>query len=405
MRLLVCTLTVALAAMNAIFDKSYADEHTSSREQKNSKQTVGLMVPSDLKEYYLELAGDDPFRRAAVLQWLDGVDVLDTENGCVDLVANYIDDRFESILCEDMEVSPQDLENLVHFPEITRLQFERSPITEEVLAIIKKHQTLEELYIHEDCEIGNPICKAVEKLSKLWCLSIQDSKIDDNGLLHLADMPSLIDVYLSGNKRITPIGIRHIARIHKLRNFSIGETELDNEGLEYLAVATSLKGLGFTSSKITDESFRHIAALVNLESLTIESSVQISIAGFSHLFALKNPRSFCFYRIPITDQSVEVFSEFPTLGRLYIEGSKVTNESVPLFGKLPKLYDLSLRNTAIDDGCVPYFEAYTQKTISTLDIRGARISREGAVKIKAALKESAILKCDYGHLTEQLEGN
>lgn len=357
-----------------------------------------LNMPDD-KEYYLELAGDSPPRRAAVLKWLEGSSSLEKmRQGYIALNANLIDGGFEEILCEDIEVRPEDLSNIVYFPEVIRFKFERSTISEGVLHIIQKHLTLEELYIHEDSKLGNAVCEAVADLPKLWCLSVQDSRIDDAGLQYLSAMQNLQSLYLNGNKNITAKGIQQIAKIPGLISLSIGEPGIDDAGLRHLSSAVNLKNLGFTSSRITSKGIEHLGSLTKLEGLTIESNGQLSDSGFQHFHSFNNLRSLCLYKTSVSDESVEVFSNISTLGRLHLDGSNVTNESVSLLRILTKLYDLSLRDTALDDSCVSYFETFTEKSISSLDIRGTNISREGAKRIRAALKESAVLKSDYGHL-------
>lgn len=334
-------------------------EGTMSADEPDDLPKVILVhPPSD--EWYLELAGDDPTRRAAVKRWL-------ASEGDVELIANVNESRFEILRFEDAIVSIEDTKLLKYFPEIDRVEFVRSLVSVEAWDEIAKLNHLLSMHVEECPEVDDRVCRVVALLQRLEGLSLVSTRIDDQGAASLADMLKL--KYLSViHANVTSHGLQQLAKLPRLESLDLSGTSIDDDGLRYLANKSNIKWLLFSDTKVTDEGIRHLGALVQMVSLVMENT-------------------------DITNRSLEVISGFTDLYRLNVRGTAITGEGLVHLRKLQKLHDLNLRDTAIDDAAVPTL--VEMPWLNPLDLRGTKISKAGVEQIRAALSPSAALYNDH----------
>jgi len=343
-------------------------ESTVADETNTDQAKVVLSYAPSEKEtraWYLDLAGDNPDRRLAVIHWLDGYDAL-TGGGFIELVASTIEDQFVTIRSEYMELSSKDLKHLKLFPEITSLEFKYSPLSNEILAIIEKHKTLESLCIYGDSSIDNRICDVVAKLPNLWRVVIDSSKIDDLGLKRLVEQRRLKVLSLC-NARITSQSLKYLVACNELTTVFLAGCSIQDDGLIHIAEFPDLKCLCLENTNITDNGIKHLQEIQNLAYLNVGGTV-------------------------VTDQSAEVLKGLKRLAHLFLNDTQITNKTIAILPNLPKLGELNLQNTAIDDQCIPDIKKIAR--LKNLDIRGTNISRSGAKRIQAGMKYS--IKNDHG---------
>ena len=315
----------------------------------------------EYKDWALELAGNDPARRAAMLHWLSvgtGFNVVIDRNW----------ERLAEIRVEDFELKPEHLKDMHLFPEIDLFTMERAKFSDEALDVLPRQNHLTWIYSEDARYLDNRICQALAQLPNLQRLSLSGAQIDDEGASQLAKISTLITLGLNGTK-LTSAGLKELTKLRNLTYLSAAHTLIDDEGLRHVATLSKLIWLELDNTQITD-------------------------AGIEHLRPLKSLKVLLLAHTGVTDRAVEVFVSFDAPNRIDLEGTKVTNEAARLLAPLPKLGEVNLRNTAVDDGCVPHFEK--MKVLHTVDLRGTKISKAGIERIRAALKPSAALYNDHG---------
>lgn len=335
-----------------------------SADESQDRLIVPLMqAPNEEehKEWALELAGDDPARRAAMTHWLS------IETGFY-VAIDYGWDRLKNLAVEDIELKPEDLQNLNLFPEMNLLTLERVKLSEEVLDVLSKQKHLTWIYSEDARYLNNRICQALAQMPNLQRLSLSGAQIDDEGASQLAKISTLTTLGLNGTK-VTSAGLKELTKLRNLTYLSAAKTLIDDEGLRLVATLSKLTWLDLDNTQITD-------------------------AGIEHLRPLKSLRVLLLANTAITDRAVEVFVSLDAPNRINLEGTKITNQAPRLLAPLPKLGDINLRNTSVDDRCVPDIEQ--MKVLHTIDLRGTNISKAGVERIRAALKPSAALYNDHG---------
>ena len=322
---------------------------------------VTAMSDEEISERYLQLAGDDPQRQEAVKRWAN-VDWI-TDTGPV-LIEDPFEDAFEGIECMGCNLSATDLQDLKFFPEITRLEFHGTPLSEEVLRIVSQHKTLKHLWCVDDPTLDNRICEIAAQLPDLLILTLRSPGIDDKGVKLLSRNHTITMLELDGSN-MTRMAAEDLSMLINLTHLNVSPSSFDDRAMKALGKLTKLQWLELPACLITD-------------------------GGISHLRALSELAVIDFSSTAVTDASAPVFAEWRKLNRVNLDNTKITNRALTMLSGLPKLRELSLRNTAIDDACLPEL---LKMELRRLDIRGTRISSDGVARVQNVV--TLVLKSDY----------
>ena len=108
--------------------------------------------------------------------------------------------------------------------------------------------------------------------------------------------------------------LEHVAALPGLRRLVLtGNSQITNAGLEPIAGLTALKELKLSSPKIDDDGLRHLARLKNLRSLGLDGT---HVASLDALRALDNLQELYLFQTKMTDDSLAAIGTFPQLRRL-----------------------------------------------------------------------------------------
>ncbi len=108
-------------------------------------------------------------------------------------------------------------------------------------------------------------------LKNLDSINLNNVPVTDDFLPHLAKLPALRVLYLSGTK-VTDAGLAHLAGMKSLEDLSIGGdagSDITDAGLAHLKNLTNLRDLSIYSKKITPAGYAHVAAMTELKALHI----------------------------------------------------------------------------------------------------------------------------------------
>src|SRR5262249_8787350 len=83
----------------------------------------------------------------------------------------------------------------------------------------------------------------VSQVATLENLDLQDTKITNDGLAHLARLPRLAYLRLKENNQLTNQCVPHLLHLPHLTELQIHETSIDQQGLQTLASMTNLRNI------------------------------------------------------------------------------------------------------------------------------------------------------------------
>ena len=192
-------------------------------------------------------------------------------------------------------------------------------------------QTLRSLSI-EGVEISSAGLRTLKNLQNLEILRIGWSKgVSDEALAPVAEMSSLKELLISGNKEVTGSGFKHLEGHPNLRN---------------------LKASG---TSITDDAFAHIGRIPNLEFLDLARSEGLTGSGLENLSRLPLT-TLLLQRSPIQGDGLLKLASLTTLETLNLGQCEALDAKVIRgLAALSKLKHLDLSGTSVDDDILAEF--------------------------------------------------
>lgn len=226
-------------------------------------------------------------------------------------------------------------------------------------------------------------------MTRLRDLHIADSPLHGTGLIHLADMNSLVGLYFVSCENLTddafpsipnlpyliklsiedcPINgtnLSHLATAcPQLKSLRLQNTQLNEHGMLELGKVDHLESLFIIQTPITGNGMAHLSRLQDLEMLSLAQTT-IGDQGLLHLSS-ERLTSLNLSSTLITDSSLSLFARLPSLKSLQLYKTKVTDASMPALAQLPQIESIDLRETEITDAALHHFSYH--KTLQQLDL-------------------------------------
>lgn len=207
-------------------------------------------------------------------------------------------------------------------------------------------------------------------LRELW---LDDTRVDDGGLKHLANLPALVELslgrtdvcgeglsFLSGDgarlrmlnlrgaRNVTNEGLRHLKGLRLLRILDLSTTIAGDATLEYVASLSNLMQLYLNGTQITDPGLRHLHGLSLMELGLNET--RVGDEGIHHLSHMRSLRRVGLHRSKITDDGLKAVAELHALRALrlaYVSG--ISDRGMEYLARLSSLSFLDLCETGVGD--------------------------------------------------------
>jgi hypothetical protein len=295
----------------------------------------------------------------------------------LDLSLTYISDR-----------GAERLKGLASLEELNL--FAAEFITDAAVAFLRGNQQLTKLNLR-GTDVTDTSLAYVGELSRLKSLDIGFTQITDVGLEHLASLAQLEELNLGGNK-ISGVGLHVLKLLPKLRSLSFygiqrrnagwcwapvvtdleldtiallggleelnvgfgvalgtprpkdlgpadgeaecrisGGTRITDLGVAKLTKLTKLTHLDLSGSAITSTAVKTLAALPQLQRLSLWNARGVDDGAAPHWEALGTLTSLDLSDTPIGDATLARLSTLPNLRRLYVSETTVTPEGLTAF--------------------------------------------------------------------------
>jgi Leucine-rich repeat (LRR) protein len=195
-------------------------------------------------------------------------------------------------------------------------------------------------------------------LERLEEFSLKSYQITDQGIAVLADKPGLHVLRLC-YASATASGLR-VLPLETLTELRIEWTKTIGPDLSFLDRCSSLEHLGLRLAGVNDTQVRHIGRLGQLRYLDLGHNRP------NERFELTEA---------ITDQGVEHLRNLTDLEALYLDGTKITDATARHLHRLRNLTTLSASQTAISSGFMPPVGELVN--LETLDLSRTSVSSSG----------------------------
>ncbi|HEY2839479.1 MAG TPA: M56 family metallopeptidase, partial [Pirellulales bacterium] len=232
---------------------------------------------------------------------------------------------------------------------------ELAPIERSLLAHIRSFTRLKALMLYHPPG-GDAAFQTLRGIESLETFGVGDlmSDLGAAGVADLATLPNLTTLYLFSRK-LDDAAIEQLAKMPKLENLMFGGA-LTDKGLEQLSGKTSLRALmltGVEGAKFTDAGLAHLGRMKNLKQLGFASAVapadeapegdppnpwNITNDGLRHLAALADLEDLTLTGPQLTDAGLVHLRGLKKLKRLTEQGTQITPEGIETLRKfLPEL--------------------------------------------------------------------
>ena len=224
---------------------------------------------------------------------------------------------------------------------------------------------------------------------ELYRLMARDTVTDQQlgSLGRLAGSTNLDSLTLSGCIRLSDAGLRQLSGLVRLQSLSLDETRVTDDGLAVLDSFPNLKELNLGKCpQISDRGLAHVAARTSLQKLFLAECAGITDAGFARLKPLAGLCVLDASSTSITDAGLAHLEKLSGLRKLILGGcQRITDAGVVHLSGLVQLGFLTLDGTAITDTGVRQLVKLTG--LQGLDVRRCRgVTSAGVAALRTALR-------------------
>ncbi len=263
-------------------------------------------------------------------------------------------------------------------------------ITDAAMAFLRGNRRLTRLNLR-GTDVTDTSLAYIGELSALKSLDISFTQISDVGLEHLASLAQLEELNLGGNK-ISGVSLHVLKLLPKLRKLSFYGIQRRNAGWCWAPVVTDLEletlsllggledlnvglgvGLGAPrpedlgpadgeaecriagGTRVTDLGLSKLAALKKLKALDL-SGAPITASGIKALAALPNLQRLSLWNVKgLDDAAAASLEALHSLTSLDLSNTAVGDDTLARLGKLPNLRRLYVNDTKVTDAALAAF--------------------------------------------------
>ncbi|MEZ6113747.1 MAG: hypothetical protein R3C99_22460 [Pirellulaceae bacterium] len=217
--------------------------------------------------------------------------------------------------------------------------------------------------------------------------------IGDAGMEHLSKVATLKTINLMPRSGVADAGVAALAKLPKLENLYMQQSDITDETLKSLAKVPTLKRLRVIRTNITDEGLKHLAACENLELLDMKECQYIYEMGLAYIKDLKKLRSLTPGNNQISDASMEYVSGLTNLVALRLDDGSLSDEGMKHLANLTKLRELYLTRTFVGDAGLQYVSQMPE--MEKLSLRASAVTSAGMKHLSGLkkLKELDLSEC------------
>ncbi len=152
-------------------------------------------------------------------------------------------------------------------------------------------------------EINNDMIAPIAKIKNLTSLALEESDVDDAGLLTLADLP-LKSLGLVGSLFVTDEGLVVLKNYTNLASLNLQDTGATLKAIPLLSHPEKLVTLDLYQSAIEDDNIGNLARLSNLKNLSL-GQTQLSNASLEILSGMTSLEKLNLVQTAITESGIE----------------------------------------------------------------------------------------------------
>jgi hypothetical protein len=200
------------------------------------------------------------------------------------------------------------------------------------------------------------------------------------------------------HQELTDRGLKHVARLSKLGELSLGYTRVSDGGVKYLT-KLPLHGLNLCGTEVTDYGLKDIAQIEELHYLNL-SETNVTDRGIEALRPLKELNDLQLAATHITDRSLdELVTYHQPIWKLILINTNVTDAGLKALSNLANLSFLSLDGTSVSATGLKALGRH--KKMRTLSLLNCKITDADVACVVDACPALKMIDLSRTRITEQ----
>jgi hypothetical protein len=270
-----------------------------------------------------------------------------------------------------------------------------SPLPDELEAT----KELEESGFSWECDapgwgyynLNDAALKCVKRLRTIAFLDLfetcESDEVTDVGLENIAKCSSLRSLCLGPG--LTDAALKHVANLVGLTVLRLDSAEgITDAGMDLLYPLTRLECLSIQYTQVGDTGLRVISHFTTLKELVL-CHTKISDVGLRILASLRDLDYLALSDTAITDAGLNHLKAHSGMKSLWLDGTQVTDMGIAQLGHMAEMQSLLLSGKAITDAAIPHLLGF--QNLKQLYLTDTDVSKEGLEILKKGLPECAVV--------------
>ncbi|CAM4525518.1 unnamed protein product [Lepidochelys olivacea] len=276
---------------------------------------------------------------------------------------------------------------------LTHLSLNRTGITDRTLRLLPQYAPGLVLLSLKQTEISD--FSALQQLSRLHTLHLDDTRVSQASLAALASHPALSTLTLSGVQSVDGDQALQLVSGLPLAQLSLPcRHTVTDSGLHFLCRLEGLLELDLTDfTHITDEGLRHLPQLHRLRRLSLCNTL-VTDCGLQHLQGLRHLEELCLDRTAVSSAGVaRCITRLPLLQVLGLASTPVGDSVVRMgVSRCKQLLKVNLSRTRVTDRGLRFLR---QVPIAQVNLDGSGVTAAGVASLLAACPSIVSIRASH----------
>jgi internalin A len=249
--------------------------------------------------------------------------------------------------------------------KLMRLDLSLTRITDQGMQEIRNLPGIVELNLHFAEYVTDEGLAAIKGWRRLKRLNVHGTKISDTTLDHISGIAALESVNV-GSAMITDVGLERLSSLPNLKELTVGGNEVGDAGLQALRQMPGLTYLDLNGRQGTDSNVWAISmsdsgleAILSLKELR-ELRFGCTFVGVG----VEGARFATVSAMNVTTRWIERIKSLSKLEKLKLQGcQRIDDESLAVLASFPSLRELDLKGTSVTEKGIAMFRAAKPKAV------------------------------------------
>jgi len=289
---------------------------------------------------------------------------------------------------------------LAALPRLHTLKLRSAPATAvaDEVPFLSDLPLLADLFKNSKSLSGVGFAAFAEHPSLRFVVLSYNSSLTDEGMKHLAAIPKLEALDLSGRRlgNVTAAGLQQLSLATGLRTLDLSDCPLDlDAGLDGFEKLLALESLDLSDTSVSSEGLRHLVLCDRLAALDLSRCAKLDGTALALLATLRGLTHLEASRLPLRDAELTHLGRMKLLRALDIDQTPITEAVAIAIARCRDLEQLSLSFCNVTDECLAHLA--TLPNLAELDLAGNDdITDDGLARLGAAqsLRRIDLNVCD-----------